>query len=182
MKKSNKDQESEVLKVYNLYWDSYLNGYLETFASTMDDAFEMIGTSESEVCHSKEDGIEFYKAQIQEVVGKTEMRNRIISSKPLGDMFLVNEACDVYILGTPEWTFYSKLRLSTILHETKSGWKIIQQHGSLPDMRVEKGETMAFEKITKENLELRDAVKRRTGGGKDVGHCFVYILSRYFKG
>ncbi|MCR9015396.1 nuclear transport factor 2 family protein, partial [Aquiflexum gelatinilyticum] len=162
MKKSNKDRESEVLKVYNLYWDSYLNGYLETFASTMDDAFEMIGTSESEVCHSKEDGIEFYKAQIQEVVGKTEMRNRIISSKPLGDMFLVNEACDVYILGTPELTFYSKLRLSTILHETKSGWKIIQQHGSLPDMRVEKGETMAFEKITKENLELRDAVKRRT--------------------
>ena len=57
MKKSNKDRESEVLKVYNLYWDSYLNGYLETFASTMDDAFEMIGTSESEVCHSKEDGI-----------------------------------------------------------------------------------------------------------------------------
>ncbi|MCS4435252.1 ATP-binding protein [Aquiflexum gelatinilyticum] len=162
MKKSNKDRESEVLKVYNLYWDSYLNGYLETFASTMDDAFEMIGTSESEVCHSKEDGIEFYKAQIQEVVGKTEMRNRIISSKPLGDMFLVNEACDVYILGTPELTFYSKLRLSTILHETKSGWKIIQQHGSLPDMRVEKGETMAFKKITKENLELRDAVKRRT--------------------
>jgi signal transduction histidine kinase len=128
----------------------------------MDDAFEMIGTSEFEFCHSKADGIEFYKAQIQEVVGKTEMRNRIISHKPLGDMFLVNEACDVYILGTPEWTFYSKLRLSTILHETKSGWKIIQQHGSLPDMRVEKGETMAFEKITKENLELRDAVKRRT--------------------
>jgi hypothetical protein len=39
---------------------------------------------------------------------------------------------------------------------------VIQQHGSLPDMRLQKGETIAFDKISKENLELRDAVRRRT--------------------
>jgi hypothetical protein len=42
------------------------------------------------------------------------------------------------------------------------GWKVVQQHGSLPDMRVGEGETLAIEKISKENLELRDAIKRRT--------------------
>ncbi len=155
-------QEAGALQVYHLYWDSYTKGNLETFASTLDEDFEMIGTSESEVCHNKADGLEFYQAQMQEVVGKAEMKNRIISAKLLNDMVLVNETCDVYVLGEPDWTFYSKLRLSTLLHETESGWKVIQQHGSLPDMRVQEGETLAIEKISKENLELRDAVKRRT--------------------
>jgi signal transduction histidine kinase len=160
--KQNQPKESDALRIYHQYWDSYTKGDLETFASYLDDGFEMIGTSETEICHSKSDGIEFFKAQIDEIVGKTEMRNRDISTKLLNDMVLVNEACDVYIFGEPDWTFYSKLRLSTILHETESGWKVIQQHGSLPDMRVQEGETIAFDKITKENLELRDAVRRRT--------------------
>jgi len=160
--KLTKQQESEALNVYHLFWNSYIGGDLETFASTLDDAFEMIGTSETEVAHSKADGIAFYKAQMQEVVGKAEMRNRNISVKPLNGMFLINENCDIYVFGEPEWTFYSRIRISTLLHETDSGWKVIQQHGSLPDMRVQEGETLAIDKITKENLELRDAIKRRT--------------------
>jgi signal transduction histidine kinase len=157
-----KRRETEALTVYHHYWESYTKGDLETFASTLDEEFEMIGTSETEVCHSKTDGIEFLKAQLHEIVGKVEMRNRIIAAKPLDDMVLINETCDIYVLSEPEWTFYSKIRISTLLHETESGWKVIQQHGSLPDMRVQEGETLALEKITKENLELRDAIKRRT--------------------
>ncbi|WP_198669830.1 ATP-binding protein [Cognataquiflexum aquatile] len=162
MKKKNKDRESDALLVYHRYWDSYSNGDLEAFTSTLDEGFEMVGTSESEVCHSKDDGIAFFKSQMHEIVGRTEMRNRNIVAKEVNGMFLINEICDVYIFGEPEWTFYSRLRLSTLLHETESGWKVIQQHGSLPDMRVQEGETIAFDKISKENLELRDAVRRRT--------------------
>ncbi len=160
--KSNLFKQAEARKLYELYWESYLQGDLETFASTLDEEFEMIGTSEGEIAHSKSEGIEFYKAQMAEVVGKVEMRNRSISAKPLGGMVLINENCDIYVFGELEWSFYSKLRLSTLIHETAAGWKILQQHGSLPDMRVQEGETLALEKITKENLELRDAVKRRT--------------------
>ncbi|MFC3416131.1 ATP-binding protein [Algoriphagus hitonicola] len=163
------NQLAKAKKTYEIYWESYIKGDLETFASTLDENFEMIGTSESEVAHNKAEGIEFYKAQMEEIIGKAEMRNRQISIKPLGAMVLINETCDIYVLGEPDLhsnrqdgTFYSKIRISTLLHETGSGWKVIQQHGSLPDMRVEEGETMAIEKITKENLELRDAVKRRT--------------------
>jgi len=32
-------------KVYETYWDSYTNGDLETFVSTLDETYEMIGTS-----------------------------------------------------------------------------------------------------------------------------------------
>jgi signal transduction histidine kinase len=160
--KLRKRQETEALTVYHHYWESYTKGDLETFASTLDEEFEMIGTSETEVCHSKTDGIEFLKAQLHEIVGKVAMRNRVIVAKPLDNMVLINETCDIYVFGEPEWTFYSKIRISTLLHETESGWKVIQQHGSLPDMRVGEGETLALEKITKENLELRDAVRRWT--------------------
>ncbi|MDP2043183.1 MAG: ATP-binding protein [Algoriphagus sp.] len=156
------DQLALARSIYEKYWESYIQGNFEIFCSTLDEDFEMIGTSESEVAHSKSEGIEFYKAQMAEVVGKAEMRNRKISAKPLDDMVLINESCDIYVLAEPEWMFYSKIRISTLLHETNTGWKVIQQHGSLPDMRVQDGETLALEKITRENLELRDAVKRRT--------------------
>lgn len=161
-----KSKISSARKVYQTYWDSYQKGDLQTFASTLDDTFEMIGTSETEVCHSKTDGIEFLKAQLHEIVGKVEMRNRQIDVLPVENLMLVNEQCDIYVLlgseGSEDWNFYSKIRISTWLRETESGWKVTQQHGSLPDMRVQEGETLAIEKISKENLELRDAVKRRT--------------------
>ncbi len=160
--KPTKQQETEALKVYNCYWDSYFKGDVETFATTLDDHFEMIGTSESEICHTKTDGIAFLKAQISEVVGKVEIRNRRIDLVPVDPLMLANEQGDAYVKADSGWTFYSKVRLSTWLKETKTGWKVVQQHGSVPDMRVQQGETLAIEKISKENLELREAVKRRT--------------------
>jgi len=161
MKKPMKHIE-KARKVYDRFWDSYQSGDIDSFASTLDENFEMIGTSESEICHSKEEGIEFYKGQLDEVVGKAEMRYRYINELPLDGQVLINEMCDLYTLQDTEWTFYSKLRISTLLRETSSGWKVAQQHCSIPDLRVQEGETLAIEKITKENLALRDAVKRRT--------------------
>jgi signal transduction histidine kinase len=149
-------------RVYETYWDSYLNGDLETFASTLDENYEMIDTSEGEIAHNKADGIAFLKSQMQEMAGKAEMRNREISAKPVNEMLLINENCDIFVLAGTGWSFYSKIRISTFLHETPSGWKVAQQHGSLPDMRVQEGETLAIDKISRENVELRDAVKRRT--------------------
>ncbi|MCL6257646.1 nuclear transport factor 2 family protein [Aquiflexum sp. TKW24L] len=128
MKKYNNSRESGALKVYELYWDSYLKGDLEAFESTLGDTFEMIGSSESEVCHTKDDGIEFFKAQMHEVVGKTEMRNRQIDVLPVENLMLVNEQCKIYVLvasdlpaDRQDWNFYSKIRISTWLRETEEG-------------------------------------------------------------
>lgn len=160
--KPTKKPETEALKVYHLYWDSYFRGDLETFATTLDTSFEMIGTSASEICHTKEEGIQYAAAQHKEVVGKVAMRNRQIETVPINGLVLVNEQCAIYALTGTDWHFYSKIRISTLLKETDEGWKVVQQHGSLPDVRVRENETMAFEKISAENLQLRDAVKRRT--------------------
>ena len=160
--KQSKEREAEARKVYELYWESYLSGDEKTFAATLDDAFEMIGTSESEIAHGKAAGLDFVRTQVEEIGGKAELRNRKIKAVPVEGLILFNELADIYLLVGDDWNFYSGIRLSTFMRETEAGWKVVQQHGSFPDTRVQEGETIAFEKISKENLELREAVKRRT--------------------
>lgn len=53
-------RETAARKVYETYWESYTNGDLKTFTSTLDETYEMIGTSETEICHTKADGINLY--------------------------------------------------------------------------------------------------------------------------
>ncbi|TFV93636.1 hypothetical protein E4S40_15445 [Algoriphagus kandeliae] len=152
----------EAQKVYERFWDSYLQFDEDAFAATLDDHFEMIGTSETEICHSKAEGIAFLKAQKDELGGKAEMRNRQINPIWIDPHVLINETCDIYVNTDEKWNFYASIRISTILRETPAGWKVAQQHGSFPDMRVDEGQTLAIKKISKENQELREAVKRRT--------------------
>ncbi|MCS5491320.1 ATP-binding protein [Algoriphagus limi] len=152
----------QALAVYHAYWDSYLQFDEEAFAATLDDHFEMIGTSETEICHSKAEGIAFLKAQKDELGGKAEMRNRQVNPIWIDPHVLINETCDIYVKTDEQWNFYASIRISTILRETPAGWKVAQQHGSFPDMRVDEGQTLAIKKISKENQELREAVKRRT--------------------
>jgi signal transduction histidine kinase len=52
--------------------------------------------------------------------------------------------------------------LSTLLVNRGEGWKVFQQHASFPDFRVEGDQTIALEQIQRENLQLKEAVKRRT--------------------
>ena len=137
-------------------------GDAATFASTIHEDFEMIGTSANEICHSREEGMAFVLAQKDELGGKVEMRNRKISSKLLGNQILVNEQCDIYVQADGDWHYYAPLRVSTLLQNTGDVWKVIQQHGSFPDTRVANDETLSFERISKENQELREAVQRRT--------------------
>ena len=122
-------------KVYETYWDSYIRGDLDTFSSTLDEDYEMIGTSEKEVAHNKAEGISFFEGQMQEMVGKADMRNRQINILPVENLMLVNEQCDIYVLvtsdlpadryglsaGRQDWNFYSKIRISTWLIETEEG-------------------------------------------------------------
>ncbi len=76
--------------------------------------------------------------------------------------YLVNEECDFYVLIDSVWTFYEEGRISTLFTKTNKGWKIIQEHGSMPDARTVGGEQVNTDKIKAENVRLKDAVKRRT--------------------
>ena len=160
--KLTKKLEAEVMKAYNAYWNSYLKGDMKTMASFLDDDINVIGSTETEVFYNKKAVLKFYKATAGQVAGTAQFRNRDIKIELIDGLVLITEKLDFYVLIDGKWTFYAKGRLSSLLLKKEDGWKFIQQHGSMPDTRAEEGEQFSVEKISKENLELREAVKRRT--------------------
>ncbi|MEP1306084.1 MAG: ATP-binding protein [Balneola sp.] len=160
--KLTKKIEAEIKKVMNDYWDSYFDGDLETWASYLPDHYQNIGTTEEEIWKSKQDIVDYTNRVFDQMVGMADMRNKEVQIIPFDPHVMVHELGDVYIKTNDGWSFYAKLRLSSLLENNGNGWKILHQHGSYPDSKVEEGETFAFDKISKENQELREAVKRRT--------------------
>jgi signal transduction histidine kinase len=157
-----KQQEAEALKAHDLYWKSYINGDTKTLASLLDDHYTQIGSVENEVFFYKKDAVRFVKSTIDQIAGNVQMRNRVTNTESIDEFILVSEQCDLYVLTEREWIFYSKFRASSFMAKRVDGWKMIHQHSSLPDAKAQVGENIAIEKISAENLQLRDAVKRRT--------------------
>ena len=157
-----KATESEIREVYQTYWDAYLRGDMETFGSFLDEHVVIYGTAVGEVFSSKQEALDFYTATADEMTGKAEFRNRDIRIQALGEAFAIYEESQLYILIEGTWTFYGSARLSGILKKKNGSWKIIHQHGSFPDTRTEEGQQVASEKIKEENLQLKEAVYRRT--------------------
>ena len=154
--------EKEVLKSYNGFWECYLKGDIETMSSFMADEFNVIGSTIGELFENKKEVIKYYKSTADQIAGKVEFRNKNITITKAGSLILITEFSDAYILFEKEWNFYSKTRLSSLLEKKDNCWLFIQQHGSIPDSKAQEGEQVAFDKISRENLELREAVKRRT--------------------
>ncbi|MBC7829516.1 MAG: nuclear transport factor 2 family protein, partial [Chitinophagaceae bacterium] len=160
--KLTKKLEAEILKAYHSYWDSYLKGDMKTFASLLDEDCHIIGSTAFDVFDNKKPAVEFYTATAEQISDKGEFRNRKIKVLPYDENVMVQELHDFYFLQEDEWSFYGHGRVSTLFSKKEGSWKIIHQHGSLPDSQAEKGEQMGMEKISRENRELREAVKRRT--------------------
>ena len=106
--KLTKKLEKEVLDVYYAYWDSYLKGDMKTMFSFIDDDFNVIGSTLSEVFINKKEVMKYYKATADQIAGKVEFKNREIKIVPVGEQVLITEFSDLYILIENEWVFYSK--------------------------------------------------------------------------
>lgn len=158
----NQQQITEARKVYELYWESYLKGDEQTFTTTLDEEVTGIWTAESEVFNNKAEVVSCVHATLDQVAGKTELRNRDVRLTAVDGLIQISEFTDLYLLIDGTWTFYAKLRLSTFMRFVAGEWKIYSQHASFPDHRTADGETFAPEQIKQENLQLREAVKRRT--------------------
>lgn len=154
--------KAEIESLMSAYWGHYLRGEWNEAYAYFDEKATLIGSSSQEVYLKHDEIIGFFRDTADEVAGKVEFRNRDLNFVQADPYILINEFFDTYILYDDEWSFYSALRISTILNNTEKGWKIIHQHGSVPDYRANSNETLAFEHISKENIELREAVKRRT--------------------
>jgi signal transduction histidine kinase len=160
--KLTKKLETEILKSYNAYWNSYFKGDMKSFATHLDDDCHIIGSTEFDVFKNKKSAIEFYSKTADQITGKADFINRKISLMLSGENVMVEEFCDFYFLTNDEWKFYGHCRLSTLFSEKESGWKIIYQHGSMPDSKAQEGEQIAAKEVAEENKKLRNAIKRRT--------------------
>jgi len=157
-----KETEQEIRQLYQAYWDAYLSGDFETFASFLDDHIVIYGTAVGEIFSTKEEALAFYTATAEEMTGKAEFRNREISIQPVGDTIVIYEQSQLFILIEGTWTYYGFARITGIFEKKGNEWKLVHQHGSFPDSRTEEGQQIASEKIKEENLQLREAVQRRT--------------------
>ncbi|HMK19098.1 MAG TPA: ATP-binding protein [Chitinophagaceae bacterium] len=160
--KLTKKLEAEILKVYYEVWDAYLRGDMRTFASILDENCYIIGSAAGEIFSNKKAAVKYYKATAAQITGKAEFRNRKIKMMPVEKGVMVNEQSDFYLLIDDHWTFYGPARISSLFHKKNNKWKVIHQHGSFPDSKTEEGEQVNTDKIKAENIQLRNAVKRRT--------------------
>ncbi|MDF2156745.1 ATP-binding protein [Algoriphagus sp. CAU 1675] len=148
-------KEAEALETYHIYWKSYFSGDYKTIASILDDHFEFIGISETGLSHGREDGPLAFQAGLRKGNHETRLESRKIISVPVGDLVLVKEEADLHFLKDGIWTFYSPIRISSILSETPFGWKIVQQHQSIPE-----GEFPSNKRLAEENLQLRKELRK----------------------
>ena len=157
-----KQLEAEIKQFLDNYWRLYLEGDLQTWSTFLTDDYKNIGGTEEEIWNSKKEIMNYTTAIIDQMVGAAELRNKQTQVFSLDPYVLAHEFADMYIKIENEWTFYGKFRLSSILQLSETGWQVVHQHGSYPDAKTEQGEAFAFDKISTENRDLKDAIKRRT--------------------
>jgi signal transduction histidine kinase len=160
--KLTKKLEAEIKQVYDEFWKRLLTVDLKPLNALLDDDFRQIGTTDGEVFFTRQAASKFLKATEDQLVGNLELRNQKLKIEALDNLVLITDLSDAYVKVDQEWMFYARARSTFLLHQTRNGWKFLLQHSSVPDHRADEGETIGLEKISKENLELREAVKRRT--------------------
>ncbi|NGP77836.1 SnoaL-like domain-containing protein [Balneolaceae bacterium YR4-1] len=160
--KLTKQQEAEIMPIYEEWWHSYLNGDVKTYDHYLDEDYRFVGSTVAEDFLNKVDTTQFFDATADQLSGKTQKRNSKLTAQYYDGIVFITELADAYLLFGDEWTFYGKFRFSSMLRKTSDGWRFIYQHFSVPDSKAHEGETIGFEQVSKENQELRDAIKRRT--------------------
>ncbi len=161
MKLRKKTREG-VLKIYDTWLHSYLHGDVPTYESYLDDAFHFIGSTGNEEFLNRKDTTNFFKVTAAQFAGKTQLRNETKIVEQFEEIIFITHLFDAWFLADENWTFYGRFRFTNALQEKENGWRFIYQHYSVPDSKAQEGETIGFDKISAENLELRTAIQRRT--------------------
>ena len=157
-----KQLEAEIIQFLDTYWEKYITGDFDTWSTFLMNEYKNIGTNQEEIWLNKKEILDYSLSMADQLIGQLKINNKTTHVYPLDPYILAHEFGDMFIKVEGEWVFYAKLRLSSILQQTDTGWKVLHQHGSFPDAKTDDGEFLAFEDISRENSELRDAIKRRT--------------------
>ena len=160
--KLTKKLTAEIKALMDDYWDSYFRGDLKHWLHYLVNDYRNIGGTEEEIWNSKKEILDYTKRIINQMIGQAEIRNKKTQIIPYDPYIMVHEFMDLFIKVEGKWRFYGKFRLSSLIQKIAGEWKVLHQHGSYPDSHTEQGEAFAFDKLRKENKQLRDAVKQRT--------------------
>ena len=149
-----KKTETEILKIYDTWMHSYLHGDVEAYDSFLDDDYHFIGSANNEEFLNRKDTTKFFEDTGDQFAGKTEIRNETKTLEQFGELIFITHIFDGWFLNENDWTYYGRFRFTSVLKNTKDGWRFIYQHFSIPDSKTEEGETIGYDKINDENQEL----------------------------
>jgi len=154
--------KTEVLEVYDTWLHSYLNGDVKTYDSFLDEEYHFIGSTGNEEFLNRKASTKFFKDTADQLAGKTDIKNKIRTIEYFDGLVFITEIFDAYFMIKKEWAYYGRFRFTSVLRNKAQGWRFIYQHFSMPDSKAENGETLGAEQVSKENRELKDAIKRGT--------------------
>ncbi|WP_296385335.1 ATP-binding protein [Winogradskyella sp.] len=157
-----KTKEKQILKIYDKWMHSYLNGDIETYDSYLDDDYHFIGSTDNEEFLNRKATTNFFKDTAEQFSGKTNLRNETTTLELFRELVFITHVFDAWFLNGNDWTYYARFRFSSVLNEKEEGWRFIYQHFSIADSKADEGETIGFDKVNLENQELREAIRRRT--------------------
>ena len=152
--KLSKNQQEGIKRVYESYWESYLSGDIDGMGLLLSDDFNVIGSTAGEVFRNKKEVLKYYSDTADQIKNKLEFRNRGIELVNYDQFVLVNEHSDAYVLIEDDWTFYSKVRLSSLLRETDNGWKFVQQQDQFQTQKHKMANKLHSKKLAKKILNL----------------------------
>ncbi|MCG2459244.1 nuclear transport factor 2 family protein [Flavobacteriaceae bacterium F89] len=168
--KLTKNIESKIWKVYYTWLDAYLNGDVKTYDKYLNKDYHFIGSTNNEEFLSKEDTTNFFQETADQLAGKCDLRNENKIIEKYGKLVFITHLFDAWFKNGDDYTFYGRFRFTNALIKNKEGWRFIYQHFSTTDSKTDEGETIGFDKVSLENQELREAIKRRTFELEEKNH------------
>ena len=135
--KLQKKQETEVLKVYDSWLHSYLNGDIKTYDSFLDEEYRFIGSTNNEDFLNRKDTTKFFAETVDQLAGKVEIRNNRRTIEQFDELIFITDLFEAYFLNDKDWAYYGKFRFTSALKMNKEGWRFIYQHFSIPDSKAD---------------------------------------------
>lgn len=114
-----KTLEKAILKIYNKWIYSYLNGDVKTYDSYLDDDYHFIGSTDNEEFLTRKDTTNFFKTTAEQFSGKTDLRNETTTLELFGELVFITHVFDAWFLNGNDWTYYARFRFSSVLKEKK---------------------------------------------------------------
>ena len=154
--------KTDISEWLDTYWKAYMKGDHELWSTFISENYRHIGGTKEEICHSKQDVLNYTHTLPRNMPFNSEIRNREIEILPHGGYVMVNESADLYVKVAGDWSFYMPFKMSSLLQRTATGWTALHQHGSYPNIKSFEGEVFAHDTLKAENQTLQNLIEERT--------------------